>query len=487
MRGFEIASVVGLLLYSLLVRIPDAASGAASLVGLISLVVGCHTTLEGWRWQMAPVYVLTLVLIAYECVHWLLGYQAPSIVSVAVVFGTVAAILGCVVMPVFRLPMPTGPHAIGTETHQIVDEGRRELFSDDPAASRELVIQIWYPAMPVNGRTLPYRDRRIATFKSSHFRLVETHAVPGARPYASSERFPVLLYTPSWSGTRSECTIQIEEMVSHGYVVVAIDHPYCSSVVAFPDGRIVRRAFEGNEDYSSDASVANFIRVADEQVRLRAKDARFVIDTLERLNLGDPVGLLTGKLAMDRVGIFGFSLGGGTAAQACLIDSRFGAGADLGGMIAGDVTTKEIPVPFLFMFEGLYESAPFAHRSDVEGLPPEKRREVTFVRGQFAQMKRALSKSGGYWMIIEGIRHRDFCDAPFFSPLRRGHVDSYRVSRMISKYLLAHFNRHIGGLQGHCSQIAQVDALGVFPARGNGKQNALSLRTIRSFHRWINR
>ncbi|MET4389872.1 dienelactone hydrolase [Bradyrhizobium sp. F1.4.3] len=439
MRVLEIASAAGLLLCALLMQFSDA----AILVGLVTLIVGCHAVFEGSRWQMAPAYFLIVALILYECAHWLFGYRAPSIAIVTVILGTLTAIAGCIAMPVFKLPIPTGPYAIGTQVRHIVDEGRRELFSDDPSARRELVIQIWYPAAPAKGRTSPYRDRRIATLKSAHLRLVETHSMPGAQPYPSAERFPVLLYTPSWSGIRTECTIQIEEMASHGYVVVAIDHPHCSRVVAFPDGRIARRKFEGDEDYSSDAAVVRFVRTADEQVRLRAADARFVLDTLERLNQSDPDGLLTGRLTLDRVGIFGFSLGGGTAAQACVTDHRFKAGIDLGGMIAGDVPTRGIPVPFLFMFEGMYEAFPFAPTSDVSSVAIEKRLEIKFVRRQFSQMKNSLASFGGYWVVIDGIRHRDFCDAPFFSPLRRGGVDPHRVCQTISRYMLAYFNRHV--------------------------------------------
>ena len=32
-------------------------------------------------------------------------------------------------------------------------------------------------------------------------------------------------------------TFQVEELVSHGYIVVAIDQPYTAAVVVFPDGR----------------------------------------------------------------------------------------------------------------------------------------------------------------------------------------------------------------------------------------------------------
>jgi hypothetical protein len=34
-------------------------------------------------------------------------------------------------------------------------------------------------------------------------------------------------------------TFQVEELVSHGYIIVAIDQPYAAASVVFPDGRQV--------------------------------------------------------------------------------------------------------------------------------------------------------------------------------------------------------------------------------------------------------
>jgi dienelactone hydrolase len=447
MRAFEIAGTVGLLLCGsyLLLQPGGSEIALALLVGFVAFVLGFQARREGWRWQMSPAYFLVAALVLYGSAHWLFGYRAPLIAGGAVVVFALVAIAACIVMPVFQVPAPTGPYKIGTQIRHIVDEDRRDLLSDNPNARRELVIQIWYPAKHASGqaRMSRYRDRRITTLKDAHLALVRTHAMLDAPIHPSSGGFPVLVYTPSWSGTRTECTIQIEEMASHGYVVVAIDHPYCSRVMAFPDGRIVRRNFDGDEDYSSDEAVARFVRAADEQVTLRAEDARFVLNTLERLNRRDPDGLLGGRLALDRVGIFGFSLGGGTAAQACLIDKRFKAGVDMGGMIAGDVPTKGIPIPFFFMFEGMYEAFPFVPKSDVSTMAVRTRLEIEFVWRQFEQMKGSLARFGGYWMVINGIRHRDFCDAPFFSPLRRSHASSLLVCRTISRYILAYFNKHV--------------------------------------------
>jgi hypothetical protein len=249
------------------------------------------------------------------------------------------------------------------------------------------------------------------------------------------------LYTPSWSGLRTECTLQVEELASQGYVVVGIDHPYSSRIVAFPDGRVARRKFVGNEDYSSEAAVDAFVKTADQQVRLRARDARFVLDCLEKLNGNDPEQLLTGKLDLARVGIFGFSLGGGTAAETCWLDRRFKAGLDMGGMIAGESAERGTFAPFFFMFEGMYETFPYTLGADISGVGPRKRRDIEFTQKQFKLMKTSLSKFGGYWMTIDGIRHLDFCDSPYFSLLRRGAANRTATAHVIRQYAHAFFNK----------------------------------------------
>jgi hypothetical protein len=230
-------------------------------------------------------------------------------------------------------------------------------------------------------------------------------------------------------------------------VVVGIDHPYCSKTVAFPDGRIARRKFLGEEDYSSEAAVNFFVKIADEQVRLRARDARFVLDALERLNKHDPERLLTESLDLTRVGIFGFSLGGGTSAETCWLDHRFKAGLDMGGLIAGESVVQGTFAPFFFMFEGIYESLPYAPRVDISGIAPGKRREIELTRKQFDRMKTSLSKFGGYWMTITGITHMDFTDSPFFSPLRRRSARSTAIAHIVSQYARAFFDKHLRNIE----------------------------------------
>jgi dienelactone hydrolase len=450
MRRLEIAGTVALLLYTPHLLFPSGGQEAvfAVLLCIAVLAVVGHVWFEGHRWQMAPAYFLACGLVLYECMHRLSGFHAHYLVAVAAVLCGLIAIILCILLPVFRLPAPTGPYKVGTQTRHLVDESRGDRFSNRPGGRRELMIQIWYPAKASSrGQFAPYREKSITTFRSAHFALVKSHSILEAKFTQDPFRFPLLLYTPSWSGIRTESTAQVEELASHGYVVVGIDHPYSSDRVAFPDGTVVRRKFLGDEDYSSQAAVEAFVETASEQIKIRAEDARFVLDVLERLDVKDPQGVLTGHLDLTRVGIFGSSLGGGTAAEACSLDRRFKAGVDMGGMIAPKSAERGAFAPFFFMFEGMYEEPPFVAGVDLSSFSPAKRREIELSLTQFASMKQLLSKYGGYWMTIRGIKHINFFDAPLFSPLRRGRVSPSRVVRIIRQYTVAFFDKSLKGIE----------------------------------------
>ncbi len=449
MRAFEIALIVTLAPYMLhLLSATREAGVAFSLLPLLSgVVAGLQLALEGYRWQMAPLYGLVVLLILYEKV-WT-GAASPLAsycVGIASVGLTVLTVLLATALPVFSLPTPSGPYLVGTAARHIIDHSGHDTYAAGTAAPRELMIQIWYPTGE-HGQPVPYRDSRITSFKDSHFSLVRPSATRDVSLSPAEKRYPVLLYTPSWSGIRTESTTQVQELASRGYVVVTIDHPYSSRVTAFPDGRIALRRFTGDEDYSSQAAFAKFLQAADEQVNIRAKDAIFVLDTLEVLDRADPDQLLTGRLDLSRVGIFGFSLGGGTAALACLLDLRFKAGANLGGMIAGKVTREGTRAPFLFMFEGFYRHYPYLPDVNLTALEPAKRREIEFTLQQFAEMRASLARSGGYWLWIDGIRHMDFSDSPFFSPVRVHTTHPEAISRAVSRYTVAFFDKILKGIE----------------------------------------
>ena len=124
----------------------------------IALVIAVAQVLvEGARWQMAPAYLLTglflLVwllrntLALHRPVGGILNHRVAAGVAVVLcVLGLVTSITLPMVLPVFRFPHPGGPYDIGTLNYHWVDTGRPEIFTTDPNARRELMVQIWYPA-----------------------------------------------------------------------------------------------------------------------------------------------------------------------------------------------------------------------------------------------------------------------------------------------------------------------------------------------------
>jgi dienelactone hydrolase len=452
MRPLEIVMAVALLAYVLHLLSPTRNDGwwFGLLPFIVALLTIYHVAEEGYRWQMFPAYCLVIVFVVCECMRWLFPFNLPDFAiyffgAIAFVFLS-AAIVFSTAQPVFNLPALSGPYKVGTQIRYVVDESRDDPFSDYRHDARELMIQIWYPADPsARGSVAPYRDRRITTLRDGRYALVKTHSILGTELSHSHTQYPLLLYSHSWSGLRTESTFLCEELASHGYVVVGIDHPYGAAITVFPDGRIARRNFEGQEDYTSPAALEAFVRTADQQVGIRSLDAISVLNTLERLNADDPLGLLTGRLDVARVGIFGWSFGGTTAAEAASLDRRFKAGADIAGMIAGNAAKQGTFSPFLFMYEGAYEHPPYAPGSDQTGLDPEKRREVEFNRDELVKKKQSLSRYGGYLMVVAGTDHPDFSDAPISSPLRYTHAED--TARIVSRFTLAFFDKYLKGIE----------------------------------------
>ena len=455
MRPLEMVVVALLLPYMLHLLSPSRGSDPLFdlLPIIVVLVLVSHLIFEGYRWQMVPAYLLAVFFCIYELCPWIWSFQLPYLVVIVCLAFELATIVLATVLPVFELPEPTGPYQVGTQIRYMKDDRRIDAFSDKVGGARELMVQIWYPADRfARGQFAPYRDKRITRFADVQFALVKTHSILDAQLSKASDRYSVIFYTPSWTGLRTENTHLMEELASHGYIVVGIDHPYSTRATIFPDGRIARRKFAGDEDYSSPEAFASFVSTADQQAEIRAQDASFVLDTLQFLDKADPEDLLTGRLALDRVGIFGFSFGGATAAEACFADSRFSAALNLDGMLAGESARGGTHVPYFFIAGA--GSMIFRPSVDLWKIGAAKRREIEFQQYQDEQIRLSLTQYGGYWVTIPGLSHLDFSDYPFFSPLRFSGVrllssprlaptDIVRNARMVRSYVLAFFDERL--------------------------------------------
>lgn len=140
------------------------------------------------------------------------------------------------------LPAPTGRHGVGRVSFEWVDQGRAEIYSSNPQDRRELVVWVWYPAAPdpdaERAAYLPEPWAPSGQFLGLDAAGLLSHAVAGAPVAGEQPRYPVLLLSPSGFPPLLLAAIA-EELASHGYVVVGVNHTYETPVTVFADGRAV--------------------------------------------------------------------------------------------------------------------------------------------------------------------------------------------------------------------------------------------------------
>jgi dienelactone hydrolase len=275
----------------------------------------------------------------------------------------IAVLLGLIWLDHTRetvLPTPTGPFAVGRTQYVWSDAAHSDPLAPQPGTRRELLVWIWYPAAPRqlsqnvdNYLSAPCRtalERQsgvlLTQFVTRDLSRVRTHSTGDAEVSPQQRSYPVVLMRAGLAALTTDYTSLAEDLASHGYVVVGFDAPYRSFVVVFPDGRVIARAPQNNADLVSGSEQEH---LANKLVQAWSADMGFALDQLERLNTSDPSDKFLGRLDMQRVGVFGHSLGGAEALQFCHDDSRCKAGIDVDGAPLGSVIAEGVTQPFMFL------------------------------------------------------------------------------------------------------------------------------------------
>jgi predicted dienelactone hydrolase len=205
--------------------------------------------------------------------------------------------------------------------------------------------------------------------------------------------YPLVILRAGASSEVTNYSTLAEDLASHGYVVVGFDAPYRTRVVVFPDGRVIERTPENNPELFLGDELA---RRANKLLAAWTSDCAFVLDRLDKLNASDPSGKFTNRLDLTRVGIFGHSFGGATAAQFCADDSRCKAGIDVDGSLHGSVIHTSMHKPFMFL---LSDHGDFS--SDAETRKIWADIQSTYNR---------LPADGRLLITIRGANHFTFSD-----------------------------------------------------------------------------
>jgi len=246
----------------------------------------------------------------------------------------------------FVIPPPTGPHRVGTVDLHLVDKSRPDPLH--PGQDYPLMASVWYPARdadrhpPAQWMPTDLFQPWLANvgFDPTGVPVPVTSGHLGAPVLRTERRLPVIVFSHGAHDHRSDTTTVVQQLASHGYVVVTVDHTY-DAYTQFPGGPVLV------PDFTDPVPMApsDF-----------AADARFILDCVEQLAAGHnpdvdrrplPDGLL-GSPDLDRVGMFGWSKGGTATALAMLADDRIHAGLSFDGPMEPFITT-DLHKPFMMM------------------------------------------------------------------------------------------------------------------------------------------
>jgi len=373
------------------------------------------------------------------------------------------------------LPQPSGSYGVGRVGYELTDKSRPEPLSPKPDARRKIMMYVWYPTERNSSDrkdTAPYlpgideAGSKISSgdiadmfypaiydgLQSLPTTLVVDHA-PIAR---GKQKFPLLLFAHGWGNPTFLYTAELEDIVSHGYIVAAIDHPYDTNYTRFPNGEVTGFA---QESFNRAVQQPHGIRAyTQERVEVMAQDNRYALTQL--LNNAYTRALhapFYGRIDVGKIAAFGRSIGGLTAARTCQIDSRVKACMDQdstdyrGSAFAiSDLEHTETQPFFLYVVSSAdVWSSKALNPSDKE-LAQEKLSRTEFEsimkEQQQNQTKQLAGIAGGSYRLmlfdLPGYIHRSFTDQTLLAS-KLDHEQSLHNFHVAEIYTLAFFNKYL--------------------------------------------
>ena len=403
------------------------------------LLILIHFFVEGYRWQMLPIYALTLILTATT--FFSLDVKPPASYMTLILLAISTAIP--ILLPVPSIPTPSGPYQVGTRIYELTDPARKEIYSGKDE-SRRFMIQIWYPSeIEAGDQRAPWMSQAeifapaiagqigMPSFFLNHLALVKIPAYIESKVARSDQAYPIILFSHGWNGFNAQNTSQALELASHGYIVIGIQHAYGAVITLFNDGTVAKNnpaalpAGAPTEEYETAAHI-----LSDQW----AADLGFTLDFMQLQN-NDPKSPFHALLDFDRVGVYGHSTGGGAAIQFCGTDIRC---KSLLGMdpfmrpVSYEVIDGGVTQPSFFMFSQKW-------KDDVDS------RNNELFHKFYPNVQEPLGV-----VSIDGTSHYDFADLPLLSPLApqlglKGPINGKRVTTIINDYLLSFFNMTLKG------------------------------------------
>jgi len=351
------------------------------------------------------------------------------------------------------LPAPSGSFSVGRTRFDWTDDARPD--PESPNGHREIVAWAWYPASASpTGEPAAWmpgawaghfwsdfiqgRSNSLGGLTEAAIGALRIHAYDEAPLPPGSATYPIVLFAPGLGTSALEYAGLLEDIASHGYVVVGIVPTYVARFAIFADGRVVAGrdvpsiATTKAARPTTEVALRQFAEVVD----LARHDLSFALDQLERLN-ADPSSPFNGRLNVTRVGAVGHSLGGAAALQVTHEDSRIRGVVDIDGSPIW-AANGALAKPLLVLSAA---STPVSYETALAGATPGLHLRITGTVHTFSSDVRV--------MLITGI------------PPAQGSIDPVRAIAITGVYTTAFFDRYLRGesadvLKGPSPQYPEV-------------------------------
>lgn len=375
------------------------------------------------------------------------------------------------------LPALTGSFSIGLKKYHFKDLNRKDPYLDENLA-RELMVSLYYPAdKSSNSAEVPYLESRMLKYyrdemvpKSDLNTEVLGHIptrVLREPPFSKAKQsYPVIILSPG-SGVVPEFYLSIiRELVSHGFVVAAINHTYNALISVFPDNSVKLRSPIGNQLFEK-------IRTAGEDaegalIKVNSDD---IFQTLKALRQIDQ----SGHLDFSKIGMFGHSLGGMAITHACLNSPMCRAGVNLDGPLLGARSSVlhegdlngDLKKPFLFvsgkMIANISPKKKDANYKDKDVLDAISKLDPTLSLEEYYQFTKdrtqgrilkAIKKMGknSSLLAFKNAEHMSFSDWSLINSSKlknQEKLELLRFMKQLNSILINFFERHLGTKKIH--------------------------------------
>jgi hypothetical protein len=331
------------------------------IFNLAQLIIIAITLYQNsYQWQMYPfsaLYILCILVYRKGSHRSLITNKVGKNILIATCW--VIFLLSILIFYYFPLPFmrkTTGSYPVGTTTYTISSP-----TCEDPvngSGEYKVYMQVWYPAGIKDDSLANYAIskedmERIFELgnKASLLNKVKFVFLPlsksksnsylNVKPIRTSTPLPLVIYNGGANSVVGQNSMLMEDLASHGFVVVSIGHPYGSIInygdgtTVKPDTEIVRKLFTDagneltrylklvelkamnqNDKYTLEEKYYYKLNIWKTLTNAWESDSMCVIDFLGN-KTKSPEDMFYQKIDMDNIAVIGHSLGGYTAGNLC--------------------------------------------------------------------------------------------------------------------------------------------------------------------------